>query len=204
MLVQDTKLCTKCGQEKFLTEFYKKTKSKDGLQQWCKDCQNQSTEQARQKRKLQKRNTQLKRFSQYHLNKGLDYRIKGRRTKNSNRQEVVYKCLECGEQVDSTLDLAWAYKFLCKKCATKGVTMPLFGNKVPLMMSKKSLKSNKQPTHHYCACNKEQMPEPIQETIQNSGKNEIIKVIVVPIQQPQQEGRFTKWLKGLFGKKNLQ
>jgi hypothetical protein len=33
-----TKICTKCGQEKELSEFYKQKTHKDGLSSWCKKC----------------------------------------------------------------------------------------------------------------------------------------------------------------------
>lgn len=33
-----TKVCSKCGREWPLSEFYKKSTSKDGLQSYCKEC----------------------------------------------------------------------------------------------------------------------------------------------------------------------
>lgn len=33
-----TKICTKCKAEKDISEFYKRTRSKDGLSCWCKQC----------------------------------------------------------------------------------------------------------------------------------------------------------------------
>ena len=33
-----TKICTKCKKEKDLSEFYKRNKHKDGLNQQCKSC----------------------------------------------------------------------------------------------------------------------------------------------------------------------
>ena len=36
--MSDLKRCTKCGKPKPLTDFYKRARSKDGLQDWCKDC----------------------------------------------------------------------------------------------------------------------------------------------------------------------
>lgn len=43
-----TKKCAKCGNEYPVTEFYKNNKHKDGLQSYCKRCQNEvSTESAR-------------------------------------------------------------------------------------------------------------------------------------------------------------
>lgn len=40
MSYPDTKSCTKCGVEKDRSEFGKKTKRRDGLQSWCKNCLN--------------------------------------------------------------------------------------------------------------------------------------------------------------------
>jgi thiol-disulfide isomerase/thioredoxin len=34
----DTKICTKCKEEKPITEYYKNKLSKDGYQTWCKSC----------------------------------------------------------------------------------------------------------------------------------------------------------------------
>ena len=35
-----TKKCSKCGRELPISEFYRNSSSKDGLQGWCKDCTN--------------------------------------------------------------------------------------------------------------------------------------------------------------------
>ena len=37
---QKTKHCAHCGQEKPVTEFYRDSHTKDGLQSWCKECSN--------------------------------------------------------------------------------------------------------------------------------------------------------------------
>lgn len=37
----DTKLCTKCGKVKSISEFCKDKRAADGLTYWCKDCRNQ-------------------------------------------------------------------------------------------------------------------------------------------------------------------
>jgi len=38
-----TKICTKCGKEKVLGEFYREPSHKNGLQPWCKICMNRAT-----------------------------------------------------------------------------------------------------------------------------------------------------------------
>lgn len=37
--MEKTKLCTRCGRELPVSNFSRRTKSKDGLQPYCKDCQ---------------------------------------------------------------------------------------------------------------------------------------------------------------------
>lgn len=50
-----TKVCSKCGRELPLSEFHKKTKSKDGLQSCCKECGNKAaSEYARRKKENEK------------------------------------------------------------------------------------------------------------------------------------------------------
>lgn len=53
----DTKICSKCGRELPLTEFYKNKAKKDGLQHMCKECYKQYHKQNRE--------TRLKRMKQY-------------------------------------------------------------------------------------------------------------------------------------------
>lgn len=120
------KKCSKCDELKPETEFYKNSSTKDGLQPCCKTCQNEYNKVYQAKKRLQKRNTQLKRFSHYHLHKGLKYRIIGKQKKGETRKEVEYYCLDCGKLVRSTVDLAWVYKFKCDDCRLKGATKPLF------------------------------------------------------------------------------
>lgn len=46
-----TKTCAHCGQEKPVTEFYKDSHTKDGLQSWCKKCSNARSNSSRNKTK---------------------------------------------------------------------------------------------------------------------------------------------------------
>jgi len=39
--IEDTKICSRCGQNKFLSEFYKNKNTKDKLTFWCKECSNE-------------------------------------------------------------------------------------------------------------------------------------------------------------------
>ena len=44
------KRCTKCGRVLTVDHFNKRTNSKDGLQDWCKDCIRESTQRAKARR----------------------------------------------------------------------------------------------------------------------------------------------------------
>lgn len=49
--VSQTKYCRKCSTEKNRTEFYKSVRANDGLQKWCKPCQNAEDKRQRETRK---------------------------------------------------------------------------------------------------------------------------------------------------------
>lgn len=55
--MKKTKKCSKCGEEKNVNMFYKRTKSKDGLDSWCKGCKRESdkTYRANNKEKIAKK-----------------------------------------------------------------------------------------------------------------------------------------------------
>lgn len=40
----ETKICSKCGQEKSIEEFYAHSTAKDGLQPYCKECQKKAAQ----------------------------------------------------------------------------------------------------------------------------------------------------------------
>ena len=49
----ETKVCTKCGEEKPLTEFHKDLIACDGLQHWCKSCKNECQRGYRERNQMQ-------------------------------------------------------------------------------------------------------------------------------------------------------
>lgn len=53
----ETKKCTFCGEVKPVTEFYKKSKSKDGYQTYCKACQHEITKEAKARMRLKDKET---------------------------------------------------------------------------------------------------------------------------------------------------
>ena len=58
----ETKKCVHCGQEKPVTEFYKDSHTRDGLQSWCKQCSN-----SRNKKTVEKKEKELLEAAQEHL-----------------------------------------------------------------------------------------------------------------------------------------
>lgn len=122
------KLCPKCNQLKSADLFYKKTSSPDGLQPYCKCCQNSYNKQNQQLNK-EKFSTQnftkngvprglhAKRLSNYHIHHGLEYKINGKLKKHQYRNIITYKCLSCGKEVTADLDTAWSYRYNCNSCA---------------------------------------------------------------------------------------
>ena len=57
-----SKACTKCGEVKDLSAFYRKSTMKDGRQSHCKVCQNQRTKAWHNANPDSKKNTDLQRF----------------------------------------------------------------------------------------------------------------------------------------------
>lgn len=47
-----TKVCRRCGKNKLTSQFAKHARSKDGLQQWCKQCVNERKKEIRRARKV--------------------------------------------------------------------------------------------------------------------------------------------------------
>lgn len=77
------KTCSKCGIEKDISDFHKRTKSKDGHNHWCKDCN---------------KNARIRSYrKEPSVQKGLS-----RKTVLRNREYVYQKllsssCVDCGE-----------------------------------------------------------------------------------------------------------
>ena len=203
MLVKNVKVCTHCKKQLPVTEFYVDRHSKDGLQNWCKSCKNESNRKNQIKIKNQKRNTELKRLSHYHLKHGLEYELKGDKLHKGLRKYVVYKCLDCGKEVESKVTTAWEHKFKCDDCLEKS----LANKPQKRAYRKKNVIKTRQEPYEIPHFNVDKLNNVEQKPIRRRYYREndpIIKVIVVPVPQPQTENRFTKWLKGLFGKKDLQ
>lgn len=79
----ETKLCTKCGKVKSVSEFSKNSSKKDGLQSMCKEC----VRKYKQKHYAENK--------QYYLEKAKAYREAGRERLNRYKSRLV--CSNCGE-----------------------------------------------------------------------------------------------------------
>lgn len=79
----ETKLCTKCGQVKPVSEFGLNKSKKDGLQCHCKECVKVYKKQHYEDNK------------QYYKDKAVAYRQAGREYLNDYKSHLV--CSKCGE-----------------------------------------------------------------------------------------------------------
>ena len=72
-LINDAKKCSKCGRELPVSEFYKDSKAKDGLQGWCKACRNKYNQTYKQtnsqykQHQMQYQNQYRNQFKGYYL-----------------------------------------------------------------------------------------------------------------------------------------
>ena len=116
------KYCPKCRTTKPVSEFYKKKSSSDGLQYYCKKCQDgynkcrPTVSTKNQTKSGTPRGLHFKRLSNYHLYHGLEYSLKGKLKKHHYRNTVTYKCLTCGKEFTTDLDTAWSYRYNCEDC----------------------------------------------------------------------------------------
>lgn len=106
-----TKVCTKCGEMKSSDMFSVDNRTKDGLQCWCKKCQNEYRHVAAKKKKLREKNTLLKKVYYYRDHRGLEYSYQG------SSDVLKFKCLDCGKEVILPLKKAGSSNFRCTKCS---------------------------------------------------------------------------------------
>jgi hypothetical protein len=85
----DTKICTRCHEEKTLTEFYKCKKARDGLKPWCITCHKEAGLAYREKNRQRLRENSIK---YYYAN--IDkVRAKDRKYRAVNREKNRAKSL---------------------------------------------------------------------------------------------------------------
>jgi hypothetical protein len=77
----ETKKCTKCGEIKNTCEFYKNSKSKDGLKTWCKTCHLEDSRKREKNYNEKRREYRLKNREEYRENKKKYY--------NDNKEKIL-------------------------------------------------------------------------------------------------------------------
>ena len=110
------KECRRCHEVKPYNSFYLKAKSPDGLQDYCKDCQNEYNKMRVQKERKNQRLALLKALSNYKQRYGLDYSFLEPKMYHKQRNKISYRCLVCGKEVISTIKDAYENKFTCDDC----------------------------------------------------------------------------------------
>ena len=110
------KTCKCCKENLPAAFFYKKEKSADGLQDWCKDCQNKYNSDRLKLQSKRKHLRNLKRLSNYQLRNGLQYKFAEPKKNGHYRNKIIYKCLKCGKEVTSTIETAYQKAFTCGLC----------------------------------------------------------------------------------------
>ena len=76
---EETKVCSRCGKTKPLSEFNKDSSAKDGLQHWCRQCQKEyDAERAPKYREKNREEIRARNRVYYSKNKDIysDYRLK--------------------------------------------------------------------------------------------------------------------------------
>lgn len=86
LTVSDFKVCNRCGQEKSVTEFYRRSGTRHGLQPWCRQCSS---------------DVGKKYYADHRAERRYSVKYARRRTKIVGRKEaaVAYKggcCTRCG------------------------------------------------------------------------------------------------------------
>lgn len=110
------KKCPRCGKMLPSAFFSKKTKSKDGLQDYCKSCLSKMLKQSRKNKKKRLHNNELAVLSYNAKKNGLQYHFIEQKKKNGYRKNIIYKCLDCEREVQSSISEAIKNKFKCSNC----------------------------------------------------------------------------------------
>lgn len=214
MLLKNTKVCSKCGKEKNVSEFYKKSDANDGLQCWCKSCHATSNNESKLKRLTKQYNAYIERLRYYKNKHGLSYRL-FKNNFEKRHSKLNFICLNCGCEVEEPLFKAAEKKFICGECFNKKIT-------------KKSKYHSKCSCGHNCQNHNQEnkvveYPMMTDDWIKylrelrdndNPQHLETIKIVYFPVSAqvetqsnktkenlPKKENIFIKWLKKLFNKK---
>jgi len=118
-MVVKTKVCSHCRKKKATYLFHKKLKSKDGLQEWCKECKRQASMTYHIKAKERKYHSLYERLRYYKNNHGLSYKLLTTdKSSGSKVRMVKFTCLNCGAEVVLPLGSAASRRFVCDGCLT--------------------------------------------------------------------------------------
>jgi hypothetical protein len=103
------KKCTKCGIEKPLTEFHKKSASKDGLDYWCRSCKSKSKKEYLKRADVKRRRREYNK-KYYGLNQT---------TPSKNRAKGFEKIKSMALEIDPTLPTDKSYNFYARRVEPK-------------------------------------------------------------------------------------
>lgn len=210
------KKCSKCKELLPVAFFSKKTKSADGLQEWCKNCQSDNSKYNRVLKKENEYKRQLSKLSYYKRNHDLKYSFIGNKSKKERRKNIHFECLNCGYIMNSTIKDAIKNKFLCKRCLNpeEYKTTNIISNhkcncKECSSECDKSKVEQKQNIKNFDLENILKQHKNNESCTAFGFNNHPIRVIMIPMydsfgdqtkREQKKENRFIKWLKGLFNK----
>lgn len=200
------KTCKCCKENLPAAFFYKKEKSADGLQDWCKDCQNKYNSARLKLESKRKHLRNLKRLSNYQLRNGLQYKFAEPKKNGHYRNKIIYKCLKCGKEVTSTIETAYQKAFTCGLCNNSYNMTTLQVESNIATSNKKEVKSIEKPSlldelkilqSKYPNCLISIEVETSNETNDNECTCEECTCESIPVKK---KGLFN-WIKNLFKKK---
>lgn len=140
------KTCSKCKKDLPITDFYKQSKSKDGLYQYCKKCSYEINKQFRKSYPEKIREYNVKSWNKYR-----EAKLKGDKIRANKKREFLdtlkTPCVKCGEK------RLYCIQFHHKDPATKLFTIGEGGN---LHKSNEDIINEVKKTVCLCAnCHKE-------------------------------------------------
>lgn len=142
---QKTKICIKCGVEKSLTEFYKRTDAKDGRRNECISCKKAHNHEYSPKWYLRNRASKLEQNQTwYNTNPGkrLEYKQRRRSLESPNHFTA-----------DEFNQLCTKYDYACLSCGSTDATLSA-DHVIPLSKGGLNTIDNIQPLCVACNCSK--------------------------------------------------
>lgn len=168
------KLCPKCNKVKSLDDFHKRSKSKDGLQPYCKECQNLYTMNRAKATTKRARLNLLRRLSYYKQRHGLEYEFIGKQKHNKFRNSIRFKCIKCGCWEQMTIPEALTNHFICSHCLDKR------SNEIQTVIPQTKQENKKLNS------NKPHLIEELKQ-LENLYPNCLISIMIEPINEQNEE-----------------